>query len=880
MAAIPRTWPATPEHHGALVDRPQLYRQLDRWQQLRAVVIHAPTGYGKTSLVRRWLDLGQPPPPTAWLTLDERDGDPRRFAQRLVMALDKLAPGVLVQAQAVLQDPQGSIVRALKGAFAHLDDVAGAAGLAAGVGHFLVVVDDLHRIESPEIDAALQWVLEDGPPQVHLFLLSRQRPTLPLARLYAHGRIAVLDKVDLQFTAQEIEALLAQEGFQRPTEAELAQLAARSEGWAAALRLAVLAAHRRRDVGNLVRLLDSGTTWLADYLAEEVLRQQPPEIRAFLLHTSLLDRFNAPLCAAITGDGAARAHLDTVARADLFLVPVDDHPGWYRYHALFQDWLRRQLPAQAAPAEIAALNRRAADWLVAAGDLPAAAPHFLAAGEDARAAALIESQMPVALLHDPDRARALLALLPADLVARRPQLVLDRCRLAILRDSTDAAALAEAAARTLEATAASDPDAERHHAEWLVLRATGAFIRGDLPGAANGAQLAAPCRAHLDDLHRAIYEFLRMHLAGHARDWAEVERCGAVALGDFERAGFEAGTVALRRELAKWSMLRGDAAQASTRFRELAHRWRLNYATVARELVHAYLSAAENSYWQDRLDEARVYQRRATALAIELQDSDIMAVARCLARLLDPDAGAAQTDVAAAARHCSQVAPPGAAQMLLDCQCRVFIAAGRGDLAWSMVQLSALHDGTAPEDLELRPLITYLRAYIARGIELEAVTPLLDAGLAAAHRGDERFWSLHLLALSAWQQRRLGRLTGAEDTLRAAAGLAHKTGYVRMLLDIPELAWSANEPGTAGTDSGRPLLTAREVAVLAGLAADLTYAEIAAEMVISIGTVRTHVRHIYKKLAVHGRDQGIRRARELGLLEEGAEQLHSAVARP
>ena len=180
------TYPAT------IIDRPRLYRQLDRWPELRAIVIHAPSGYGKSFLVSRWIDHAGLDGCAAWLSLDEGDGDPRQFAQHVAAALDRVVPGALGLAQPILKDSEGSTQRVLMRLFSALWEEAGTGSLTAD-RQTLLVLDDLHRVQSAEVDAAIRLILEQGPSQLHVLLLTRKRTTLPLARLYAHGKIAVLD---------------------------------------------------------------------------------------------------------------------------------------------------------------------------------------------------------------------------------------------------------------------------------------------------------------------------------------------------------------------------------------------------------------------------------------------------------------------------------------------------------------------------------------------------------------------------------------------------------------------------------------------------------------------------------------------------------------
>jgi ATP/maltotriose-dependent transcriptional regulator MalT len=316
-------------------------------------------------------------------------------------------------------------------------------------------------------------------------------------------------------------------------------------------------------------------------------------------------------------------------------------------------------------------------------------------------------------------------------------------------------------------------------------------------------------------------------------------------------------------------MRAGNSGQATRRFEELFQDRSWDPLNVARELVLSYFPATENSYWQNHLAQAQSYQRSALELAVQLQDTDLIQAARCLGRILGEDGQDDRVSVLDFSDRLSRVITPGVADLLLDCQTRFLIATGRSDLAWQIVQESGANLQNLPKNHVHRRMITCLRTHIARGVDLEAITPALAEALAIAMEHNHRFDQLQLLALAAWQQLQLGGPEAALETLQQAVQLAQETGYVRVLLDIPALApadWSDDEALAASLGEVKDLLTKREHDVLALLAEDLTYAQIGEELVISLSTVRAHVNRIYKKLAVHRRDQAIQRARELGLL--------------
>ena len=324
-----------------LVPRPRLAERLREGLRRGVVLVCAPAGYGKMVLLAEWARSGQRP--TAWLSLDAADNDPARFWRHAVAALDHVCPGTGERVAPLLGPPAPPSFRGLVTAL--INDLAGEEGA-------LLVLDDYHVIGSPLVHESVGFLLEHRPPGICVMLASRSDPPLPLARLRAGGQLAELRAADLRFTAEEAAALLQQVATDPETalpDPAVAVLAARTEGWAAGLQLAALSLRGQNDVAGFVAAFTGSNRYVLDFLAEEVLEQQSEQVRAFLLETSVLERLSGPLCDAVTGRPGSQAMLEQVERAGLFLVPLDEVRGWWRYHHLFADLLRARLqrkPAQ------------------------------------------------------------------------------------------------------------------------------------------------------------------------------------------------------------------------------------------------------------------------------------------------------------------------------------------------------------------------------------------------------------------------------------------------------------------------------------------------------------------------------------------------------
>jgi LuxR family maltose regulon positive regulatory protein len=360
-------------------ERPRLGARLDGAldDPTRLTLVSAPPGYGKTVAVAGWLKAGAVP--HAWLSLDASDNDLARFTRYLAAALQAVRSEAGEATLALLRpgtNPAPDLVCATL-----LDE------LAANDEPFVLVLDDYQVITVEPIQRLVRFFIERGPPFVHLVLLTREDPSLPLARLRAHGRLVELRADDLRYTGEEASAYLAEAGV--ALEPELVErLVERTEGWIAGLQLAAISLRDAADAPAAVDAFGGSQRFVLDYLADEVLAGLDVDLRSFLARTSIADRFTAELCRELAGRDDAAELLDRIERANLFLVPLDAERRWYRYHHLFADYLRAQLGED----ERCELHERAADYLEAQRLRPEAIDHALAAGSLTRATELIERE--------------------------------------------------------------------------------------------------------------------------------------------------------------------------------------------------------------------------------------------------------------------------------------------------------------------------------------------------------------------------------------------------------------------------------------------------------------------------------------------------------
>jgi LuxR family maltose regulon positive regulatory protein len=449
-----------------------LLAQLDIGLRGPLTLLVAPAGWGKTSVVAAWCATNQVRP-EAWVSLDGGDNDPARFWIYVLTALEQAQPGVAEDALTLLR---ASHPPAIEAALTLLLNA-----VAALHTELVLVLDDYHLITAAAVHTSLTYLLEHLPAQLHLVLSSREDPPLPLARLRAGGGACELRVDDLRFTRDEAAMFLA-DTVGVPLAAEAVDaLETRTEGWIAGLQLAALSVQGRsaERASEFIAAFAGSNRYIVDYLVEEVLARQPPEIQIFLLRTAVVDRFCAPLCAELLADPekaedgetrpdgmqktAIHALLEQVERANSFLIPLDDERRWYRYHHLFADVLRSRLHHQ-DPMLVVALHRRASHWFEEQGLVVEAIEQALAAQDVERAAALVEQYgLGIGLAGQMETVLGWIRALPEAVVRTRPQL--SACYAAILFLSGQDEAAVTAQLADLEAAVAARRQAGANEAE-------------------------------------------------------------------------------------------------------------------------------------------------------------------------------------------------------------------------------------------------------------------------------------------------------------------------------------------------------------------------------------------------------------------------------
>ena len=603
-----------PRPQPGVVPRPRLAQQLDEGLGRGLVLVCAPAGYGKTVLLADWARGGPlraargGPQRAAWLSLDAGDNDPARFWRHAIAALDRVRPGLGERVGPLLGPPAPQSFDGLVTAL--INELA-----QPGADEVRLVLDDYHAIGAQPVHTSLEFLLEHRPPGLDLVLASRSDPPLALARLRARGQLTELRAADLRFTAGEAAALLQQiaSGQELP-DAVVTALASRTEGWAAGLQLAALSLRGQPDVAGFVAAFTGSHRYVLDYLAEEVLERQPAQLRAFLLETSVLERLSGPLCDAVTGRPGSQALLEQIERDGLFLVPLDEMRGWWRYHHLFADLLRARLEQQ--PGQAATLHQRAAAWYEEHGLADDAIRHAAAAGEMLQAARLIERHFDriYSLWGEGATIQRWLSALPHDLVWSRPRLLLAQAQVTATSGRLDEVEPLLQAAERVAASVAGEPfEPTVGRAGSLLVnipahialhRSYLAQFRGDAEGtAAFAGQALAELHPGEWMLNSTIHGFLAVAqwLRGQL---AEAERAFVSSLAGWQETDQLTVTVWAAYSLAQVQRGRGRldaAARTSQRALEVTE-VPGRRAQPAAGLGH--ISLAEVAYQRDELDSA------------------------------------------------------------------------------------------------------------------------------------------------------------------------------------------------------------------------------------------------------------------------------------
>ena len=892
-----------PPLHPTLIRRPRLLKSLDRALRCKLTIISAPAGSGKSTLISEWKTTRAEDCLT-WVTLDSTDNDPTQFWSYVVGALATCYPGIGEAMTGLLNASPPVASEAL------VTNLINTFIACSNGREMILVLDDYHAIEKETIHHALTFLLDHLPPRLHLIIATRVDPALPLARLRIRGQLTELH--DLCFTTEEAFEFLHDGMGIELTMADANRLVEQTEGWIAGLQVAALVLREHPDIPSFLQTLTGEHRYVLDFLAKEVLERQPEEIQMFLLLTSPLKSFSAGLCDAITGRDDSYAVLAQLDASNLFLIALDQERHWYRYHALFRDFLYSVL-LRKHPEKIDMLHRRASLWYERQGMIAEAIDHALAGIDNGRAAILIERIARTLWLQGEwkiilnwierlpeENIYPELGLFHAWALIANSQLRVAEKRLDAVENGLRPPAQAIAVSRR------KHPFYPAHAViELSVLRATIARIREDAP---RTIALSLQALKHItaeDDLLQSII-FLNL---GHAyRLQGQIDK----AIEAFSRSimhGQEIQNIhtllLARSSLAELYISKGalyEAAQLLDETIQFATRHRAQQLPL---MSLIYIKKGELLYEWNSLGEAAQSIERGIEIGKQYQSATIRYVVRgylALARLaqVQGDEGGVQKNLTLAEQLIQRPGHASIQSQIVATQIRLPLTVSRVAAAsrWAAGSDLTIEDTLVVQ--QERDYLTLARILLAQrktGPALRLLERLRQFAESNGRAGS--VIEISLLEAMAHQAQRQKR--HALSRLCQALALAEPGGYLRIFLDeggallpiinglmdgrkekraaenVPEAYLSRLLPylGQAYPFSSlqqepqlvqrsqRIELSEREREVLDYLVAGLTNQTIAQIMMVEVSTVKTHLKHIYRKLNVDNRLQAVAAARNV-----------------
>lgn len=859
-----------------LVPRPRLMARVDHGIERKLTLISTGPGYGKSTLAADWVSSGRLP--SAWFSLDEGDNDPHTFFNYLVAALQTLDPELCPELQATLSAGRLPAVRSLVATLIH--------ELAVVTRPFVLVLDDLHLIVSPELQEGLALLVQNMPQMMRLLVTSRTDPALPLLRMRARGELYEIRGAELGFTSDEARELFADRYDLDLSENELRVVQEWADGWPVGLMLVgqQLQAQEPKERRALVDRLTGDVRFVQDYLWQETLEQQTPERRRLLLQTSLVDRFDAGLCAEVTGLPQAGQMLRQLERENLFLINIDGDGRWFRYHHLFADVLRTQVNREFDPETIRDLHRKAARWYLANGTIEEAARHATA-GHDWDLALPLVKQICTDL-YTQDRVSTLrqwLEPVPQEVLHRDPELC-GWYAWILARQGHVAPALA-----LLEAVEPA-PDSDQYKPvliATLQVRLLEAMYHQWIDPGLEGCDQLLPLIDEHQWIERARVFLVRAYLLS--------------SRGDID------GSLEQLREARSILQLHGRSplllVDSSTHASLLTMRGCLREsADILRSVIatgdkwndmsvhNAYGQLAAIHLEWNELDAAEELVNSAYAISVEtsapLHRARLHRLRGELARARN-DAARANEEFELAIEHAIAINSEGELRLSEAVRARHWIDAGYLDRARDWARHSGL-DANHEPDYPRFPEYRVLLRLMAREGHNRRVVTLLDRLQRTAERTGRMQDLLSILVQRAEVESELDDLAAAARSLSWAARIGATEGFTRSFLApgprlIPALRRAAETDRThaeylqtllRGMGADEPLprnaaenpLSPRETEVLLLIAAGESNREIGDHLFISEQTVKKHVSNIFEKLSVSSRTQAIDRGRKIGIV--------------
>ena len=899
--------------HPEVVPRSHLVGQLENGLKGKLTLISAPAGFGKTTMLKEW--IASRVDPVSWVSLDSGDNDPIRFWAYFITALQHIKEGVGESVAAALQTPQPPPLEHLLTDL--INDISPIQAIKQGSLNLeekdILVLDDYHLITDRRVHETVTFFLDHLPPSFHLIIATRADPPWPIARMRARLRVTEIRAEDLRFSLQEATIFLNETMGFNLSPRDIASLEERTEGWIVGLQMAALSMRSREDKNAFIRAFTGTHRYILDYLLEEVLDQQPKDIRSFLLKTSILERMTAELCDAIMGIEDSKEILSHLEMANLFIVSLDDNRSWYRYHHLFSELLKSQLSIK-HPTQVPLLNQQASQWFEDNQFVEETIQYAFASKDNERVARLIEDNaMGLFQNSKYNKLSGWIEALPPDLVLKRPWLCVYQAwtrHWAGLREGGEDC-LENAEKVLAESSSIHEPEVKRLSGYIAAMRAHYALTNEALTIAIQQARKA------LLNLPKEDY-FIRSTAGiamggaywGEGKVW-KAEKAFRDCASDALKGGYNLRASSALCYVGMQQVKQARLHQAEKTFKKSLDLVQDSEGRVFPNAGYPLAKLGELACEWNNLDTAYKDSEQGVELCNLLGQVDLIAEANAsLARvqIARKDYSGAENTIEQTDQLTKGVKfDPWAVTWLDDCRIRLWISTNRLDQAYRwMTTFGPKIDGPLnfQHDLSHINLARVLVALSEKESHNKHAKEALDLLHRLSDAAEEAGWLHHkiqILVLIAMAHNLIGERENAINALTSALTLSEPSRYIRtyinegppmgMMLEavldlqreksfsqfnktqenyIKELLSNLQkeEHGTnqeAGETFFEPL-TVRELDVLRLLVTNKTVPEIAEELVVSPNTIRSHVKHIYEKLGVHRRLSAVQKAKDLNLV--------------
>ena len=859
-----------------MVTRTGLLERLQDCVNYRLILVSAPAGFGKTTLLSEWIHQIQPTIHVAWVSLDEGDNEPLRFWDYFITAINDIEPAVGETALAFLHSGQQisfeSILTTL------LND------LTSIPGDFVLVLDDFHFIQSPAIHKDLTYFLEHMPPGMRLIISTRADPPLPISRFRGKGTLLEIGADDLRFSREETASLFVEMGIKPLSDLVIDAMNTKAEGWVAGLKMAALSMRNKDDLDTFVSDFTGSQRFITDYLFEEVLQQQSEEVCTFLLQTSILNRLSFPLCDAICGRDDSEGMLSRLDNSNLFIIPLDDSREWYRYHHLFRDLLQHQLMKGTKKEQIKNLHRKASRWFEDNNLLDDAINHALAAEDWERAMDLISEPEVQARTTRSQVMLNWLGQIPVEVARTRARICMNYVYVLEGAGKYDDA---ERWVTHLDEIAENDSYLQGCVA---VARSVITYHKLDFIQAQEYAEKALSLLT-IDDTQKGMASAVLAGVYLSQQRYLEAEPLEKRFYEIFRQMGYTVHAIGPLFWLGYIAFLRGNFQQAVDNFQEVIE-LASEFPAMGNRISNAYLMIGCAHYIWNNLGKAAYFQEKAIEVYQLSDEYGSLNFDSVYLHLAVTRMAMGEIDKAMEAME--------KADQLLNSQDSIHrarntafhaaIALSQGDTDSASRWIDALMDLVdfipldAPastmhlidirkgKDAARKELDDKYNFYLSQDCKAVLVGIRIRQALISDKYEETLECLSDALAMGEKEQNIRHFVVFGQalaPLLRRAISKDLEPVYTRKLLDIiveEEHQRKTRQSEILPSISTQGILSKRETEVLRLIAEGLSNQEIADRLFITLGTAKTHARHVFDKLGVNDRRRAIAKASDLNLI--------------